>query len=470
MNAPARFNIEAEQALLGAIILNNDALGAAIKHVRTEDFFEPFHGQIFQEISRLITSGRKVTPITLKDAFPNIRVGDQPDDPTVSQYLSRLCAEATTIINAPDYAQLIHELAIIRDFIAIARDLERAPADGYNVDTCVRGAFERLDTLRLKVSGAEQRLASISELAKRLVANAEYIRTGNPAPIPSTGLTDLDKQIGAGFRAGRLYVFAGRPGMGKTILMASSARRTARRGFGVGIFSLEVDGEEISARIMADELAQTNHTPIVYRDILTGELNDGDRAALSNASERVRDLQIEVDASGGLTFFDIAARSRILVERWKKRNIQPGVIWVDYLGLITPSDRYRGRKVDELGEIAKAAKDLSKEIGVGVVLLSQLNRMVESRDDKRPAMSDLRDSGNIEEHADIVGLLYRPAYYDQRDPKIHAGDLAAIERAENRKFDLEIGLGKNRLGPTKTIKLWCDVSRSTIDNSAKGFA
>ncbi len=467
MPATVRWNMEAEQALLGAILINNDAFGAAMKHVRATDFFEPLHARIYEEAGRLITSGRKATPITLKDAFPNIKLTDEPGALTVPQYLARLCAEATTIINAPDYAQTIRDLAMMRAIIAIAGDLERAPSDGYNSDEALKQAFSQLDELRAGNSRSEEERSSIGRLAQYLVDNAETVKNGEPIPVPSTGFADIDRNIGGGFRPGRLIVIAGRPGMGKTVIEAASARRVARRGYGAGIFSLEIDGAEMSSRILADELAMMPRgTPeATYRDILTGELNDMQRSALAQASKRVQDLPIEIDATGGLSFFEIAARARIMIERWRQRGIQAGVIFIDYLGLITPSDRYRGRKVDELGEMAKAAKDLSKRLSVCVVLLAQLSRAVEQREDKRPNMADLRDSGNIEEHADVVGLLYRPYYYDQLDPRVRSGDPAAIERMEARKSELQLGLGKNRLGPTATVHLWCDVGRSAVDNA-----
>jgi len=161
----------------------------------------------------------------------------------------------------------------------------------------------------------------------------------------------------------------------------------------------------------------------------------------------------------------MTARARLACDRWRRQGVKPGLIGIDYLGLVRTGDRYRGNKVDELGEIAKQAKILAGQLEVPVLLLAQLNRGVEGRDDKRPVMADLRASGEIEEHADVVGLLYRPFYYTQRDPRYRDRDPTAMVEIEKRKHDLDVGLDKNRLGPTTVVHLWCDVAKSAVDNS-----
>ena len=176
---------------------------------------------------------------------------------------------------------------------------------------------------------------------------------------------------------------------------------------------------------------------------------------------------MRIDATGGLTMPEIEARVRLDRERFKKEGKRLSVVFIDYLGLIRASDRYRGNKVHELGEVALAAKVMAKRLDCAVVLLAQLSRGVEGRDDKRPVMSDLRDSGNIEEHADFVGLLYRPAYYLERSPAYRNQEPEAVEEATAKKFDLDLIIGKNRLGPTYIVELWCDPAMSAIDNKAK---
>ncbi len=462
MMAAPPCSMEAEQSLLGAILINNDAYGVAIRYVDAADFFEPLHQRIFAEAGRLITAGRVATPVTVKEAFPNLRIGDDVNAPTINQYLARLCAEATTIINAPDYARTIRELAMMREIIAVGEELRRTPA---NSDVSVRMAFERLDSLRADLHRGDDERASLGRLADELVRNAEDVRKDVPSTVPSTGFTDLDRQLGGGLRPGRLFVIAGRPGVGKTVIGAALARRVAKRGYGVAIHSLEIDGAEMSARIVADEIANESYAPFVaYRDVLTGKMDDQQRRAVERAAERLRDLTLEIDATGDLMISEITARMRIVLDRWRKRDIQPGAVIIDYLGLVKTTGRYEGRKVDEIGEAARDAKNMAKRLGICVVMLCQLNRAVESRDEKRPEMRDLRDSGHIEEHADVVGLLYRHGYYDELDPQVRRSDPAALERMESRRHDLEMQLGKNRLGPRAIVRFWCDVARSAVDD------
>lgn len=458
---PPPQSLEAEQSLLGAILLQNDAYGAAIKHVGPEDFAEPIHALIFEEAGRLITSGRKVTPITMRHAFPELKMGDDTG-PTINQYLATLAAEATTIINAPDYARLIRELSMVRQIVAIAGDLQRAPRDGLNADVALRNAFEQLDSLRSGLDAKDDERATIGALARQLSERMESGEVDDGSAVP-TGLADLDRHLGGGFRDGRLIVLAGRPGSGKTVMGVSTSRRIARSGYGALIFSLEMPRNDVMARFAADELARTQ-TPIDYRDILVGNLNDVQRRKVSEAAFALEPLPIIIDTTVGVSIFEITARAKLICTRWRHADIKPGVIVIDYLGLIRSGERYKGNKVHELGEIAKSAKMLAGETQTCVLMLAQLNRAVESRDDRRPVMSDLRDSGEVEEAADVVGLLYRPAYYDQRDPKVREGDPEAFNRAQGRKYDLEIGLDKNRLGPTSTVNLWCDVAKSAVDN------
>jgi len=455
-------NLEAEQALLGAILLNNDAYGFAIKHVDAADFYVPLHAQIFQESGRLISLGRRVNTVTLKDAFPaGMAAGD---DITISQYLARLAAEATTVVNAPDYARVIRDLALAREIIGIGADLERAPNLGFNADEAIRRAFEQLDTLRANFQAGDDDRATMESLAHSLSARMASDQREEAAHAVSTGFQDLDRQLGGGYRDGRLFVWAGRPGAGKTVYMVASARRVAKAGFGALLFSLEMPRDDIMARFAASELAHTE-TPLDYRDVLVNDLDPFQRQRVIAAADRLQELPIHVDCTAGLGIFEMTARARLACDRWRRQGIKPGLIGIDYLGLVRTGDRYRGNKVDELGEIAKQAKILAGQLEVPVLLLAQLNRGVEGRDDKRPVMADLRASGEIEEHADVVGLLYRPFYYTQRDPRYRDRDPAAMVEIEKRKHDLDVGLDKNRLGPTTVVHLWCDVAKSAVDNS-----
>lgn len=450
-------NIEAEQALLGAILINNQAYGMVSGLVGPEHFFEPIHREIYRLAGDLIVEGKTATPITLKPLLGDVTIADMP----IGKYLVALAANSTTIINAPDYARHVFEFWQLR---RIAEITSAIPVVGTTPSQAVADKWRELDALRA------HSIASVDERDKvgafALKVSEKVMAPQSAEIVPSTGFSDLDRFIGGGYRPGRLIVAAGRPGMGKSVFGIASARRVALKGYGVVYFSLEIDGEEVAARTIAASLAMTS-APIEYSKILARDLSDWQKQKVHEAAQNLGRLPMEIDATGGVSMFEIDARVRMCADAWARRQVKLGLVVIDYLGLVRPSDRYKGRKVDELGEIAWASKQLAKRFGCAVLLLSQLNRAVEGRDDKRPTMADLRDSGNIEEHADIVALLYRPAYYDERDLKVRDGDPDAVAAADARRNDLEVGLGKNRLGPTIAIKLHADVARCCVDNQAR---
>lgn len=449
-------NIEAEQALIGAVLLNNEHYGAVAAQVGPQNLFEPIHAQILQECGRLIMSGRKASPITIKDAFPNVEV---VPGVSIAKYLARLAAEGVASAYERDsYIARVRDLSQMREIIVAADDLRRASQNGLAPDSILRDVWDRLDELRGSTRQESNERGPISALIKRLLDE-----TRQTAPVSTSGFSDLDNAIGGGFRSGRLYIVAGRPGMGKTILCLSSARRAARKGAALSIFSLEIDADEIGARMAADTLSRTS-LPITYSDIIA---HQQDQTRMAKVVEFLSALSIRIDASGGLSMAEIEARARLDGERFAKDGQKLDIVYIDYLGLIKSTDRYRGNKVHELGEIALSAKNMAKRLDCAVVLLAQLNRGVEGRDDKRPIMSDLRDSGNIEEHADFVGLLYRPLYYIEKSPQYIAGDAEAVRKAEAVRFDLDLIIGKNRLGPTKIVGLWCNPALSAVDNKSR---
>lgn len=462
MPKPLPMNLEAEQALLGAILVNNEAFGLVRHFLLPEHFHEDLHSRFYDTISSMIIAGQVASPLTVKTFFDEKELAPGF---SVATYLASMAAEATTIVNARDYGRLIYELSARRRMIALANAVSdaaySAPA-GQATDVLIEQAESGLQELRSAFMERGAASSAIISHMTRLSASIADQKAGNKPPVAATGLHDLDRIIGGGLRAGRLIVLAGRPGMGKTILEASIARRLANRGFAVGIFSLEIDGEEMCARLMADHLS-ASRVSIAYRDILTGAVNDANMGHVQRAAKTVSDLAISIDAATSLSIAEIEARARGWREKYAKDGKRLAVIFIDYLGLVKASDRYKGRKVDELGEIVLACKMMAKRLELAVVLLAQLNRSVESRDDKRPTLSDLRDSGNIEEHADAVGLLYRPVYYLQKQNE-NDNSQELLDLVHAKQNDLQIVIAKNRLGPTGTVQLYCDVALSSIDN------
>lgn len=457
--------IEAEQALLGALLLNEHAL-ANVGFLDARHFGEELHARIYASMLELAGAGQKVSLITVGAQLADLQLPEGA--PPIRAYLATLAREATTIADAPGYSELIVDAWARRELIALAgaaADAARLPGVG-RLQATLDEMDARLVTLRNDAAPPIARNGDLVGGVDAILDNIEAIQRGDALPVPTSGFLDIDRRLGGGLRRGRLIVIAGRPGMGKTILNVAMARRTARKGFGAMLFSLEIDRDEITARMLANALGGST-IPLDYRDILSGKIEPGDVSRLRELRQRFAAMPLAIDATPGLKIAQIEARTKRTTMQFEREGRRLDLVLIDYLGLIQVEDRYRGNKVAELGDVALGAKNMAKRLDVNVVLFAQLSRAVESRDNKRPIMSDLRDSGNIEEHADAVGLLYRPAYYDAKDPRMARGDSEFIAQAQARANDLEIVWDKNRLGPTGTDTLYCDVGRNFVDNGER---
>lgn len=467
--APPPANIEIEQALLGAIMVNNDTL-QIVGNLAPEHFFDPLHAQIYDSLRRLVAAGKRASASILASDFRQVKVGEELNG---SQYVARLMAEATTIVDAQHYAATIIDLATKRNMIALAQKMDEA-ARGSTVDISAAQLLDEVEAnitaMRSGQSQAEATSFSLRDVAARLIARAEDSARRSDALVPTTGLRDIDEALGGGYPPKTMIVFAGATGSGKTQFMASSARKTARSGWGVLIFSLELDKDQVGARLMAAEMAHAamrgQHT-MSYSDAIKPKVDPQTLEQMRRAAERVDALPVEIVDTPGLTTAQIAARVKLVKAQMAARGIRLGVVFVDYLGLIRPPNmRDRQKKVNELGDIALDLREMAKREELCVVALAQVNRSVHGRDDKRPVKSDLRESGEVEEHADAIGMIYRPAYYDRTDPKRDDPERAALIDA--RKHDLEINFDKNRLGAPTTITVYCDVGTGLIDMK-RGF-
>ncbi|WP_458436887.1 replicative DNA helicase [Methylorubrum extorquens] len=282
----------------------------------------------------------------------------------------------------------------------------------------------------------------------------------------STGIPDLDRSTNGGFQRGQLWLMAGRPGMGKTVVLTTLSRLAARQE-GVIVFQLEVTRDQQWARYIAD-LSYMRNRPLPFGRIMAGQVDDEDEWRIEEAAQRLGTLDLRVECEPGVSVAQITFAGKAEKKRLAARGKRLGVVFIDYLKFVKVSDRYKGNRVLEIGEISGALKSLAKAEDICVVLLAQLNRQVEAegRADRRPTVADLRDSGELEQDADVVLLLYRDAFYLEK--KVKAGDDEAAERLADRQNSLEIILGKNRAGPCLTLDLWCDVSASSIAQNARG--
>src|SRR3981081_1032011 len=411
----APHNIEAEQSLLGAILVNNDAFYRVSDFLEPKHFFEPIHQTIFETASSLTRMGKVAQPGTLKPFVPaETDIGGM----TVGQYLARLAAEATTIINAQDYGRTVYELALRRDLIRIGEDMVNVAFDA-PVDFAPRAQIEDAERQLYELAesgrydGGFQRFSQALATAVDMAAKA-FQRDGKLSGI-ATGLRDLDTKMG-GLQASDLIIVAGRPGMGKTALATNIAYNIAKahraevqadgtmksvNGGIVGFFSCEMSAEQLATRILSEQ------TSIASSTIRRGGITETDFEKIRDYSIELQSLPLYVDETGGLSISQLTARARRL-----KRQKGLDVIVIDYIQLLQGSGKKgNDNRVQEGTEIPTSLKALAKELNVPIIALSQLSRQVESRDDKRPQLSDLRESGSIEQDADVVMFVFREEYY-----------------------------------------------------------
>ena len=474
------YNTDAEQALLGAVLINNAAYFRVSEFLQAEHFGNAVHGRIFAAVGKKIESGQRADPVTLKGQF------DQDDAlMTVggSQYLARLANTAVTIINAEDYGRVIYDLYQRRELITLGEDVVN-DAFRQDLDDPAREQIERAEKRLFDLATVGQLEGGFRAFEAALtdaISNAEgaFKRSGRTVGV-ATGFDGLDKKLG-GLHPSDLVILAGRPSMGKTALATNIAfnaakaykpvrspdgRTIAEDGAVVGFFSLEMSAEQLATRILAEE------TGISSDRIRRGDISHGDFDKFVRASQQLAGMRLFIDDTPALTVSALRTRSRRLM-----RQQGLGLIIVDYLQLLRPSNQVRviENRVQEVSDITRGLKALAKELNVPVLALSQLSRAVEQREDKRPLLSDLRESGSIEQDADVVMFIFREEYYlAGREPaRPEDGDKQANDEYEkwHKKFNDAYGLGeiiiaKQRHGPIGTIKLRFDAQTTKFEDFA----
>jgi replicative DNA helicase len=451
-------SIEAEQQLLGAILINNDVYDRVANLIGAKHFYDPVHARIFETAATRIAKGNLASPVTLK-AFLEDDEGLQALGG--SAYLVRLAGAAISAFAARDYAQMIHDMAIRRELIglgheiagkAMKADVETEPSDQ------IVEAEQKLYTLSDQGQaerGFQSFLSAVTDAVK--VANAAYQRDGGLAGI-STGLVDMDRKLG-GLHKSDLVILAGRPSMGKTSLATNIAFNIARayrrgtrpdgtegavEGGVVGFYSLEMSAEQLAARVLSEA------SEIPSENIRRGDMTEPEFRQFVDAAKTLESCPLYIDDTPALPISQLAARARRL-----KRSQGLDVLMVDYLQLVRPGSS-RESRVNEVSEITQGLKAIAKELDIPVIALSQLSRQVEQREDKRPQLADLRESGSIEQDADVVMFVYREEYYVEREKPSEdkLEEMAAWqERMERLHGKAEVVIGKQRHGPIGTVEL-----------------
>ncbi len=464
-------NIEAEQQLLGAILTNNEIFDRISSLVKAEHFFDPVHQRIFEVAAARIQKNALASPVTLKAFLEDDAGLKELGGPA---YLVRLAGAAISAYAARDYAQMVYDLAVRRELIQLGRDIAAQAAK-------VEVASEPKD----QIIEAEQRLYKLGEqgVAERgfqsflkavtdavNVANAAYQRDGGLAGI-STGLVDMDKKLG-GLHPSDLLILAGRPSMGKTSLATNIAFNIVKaykrgrlpdgtegavEGGAVGFFSLEMSAEQLAARILSEA------AEVPSEQIRRGDMTEQEFRRFVEAAKALEACPLYIDDTPALPISQVAARARRL-----KRTHGLDVLIIDYLQLLKGSSK--DNRVQEVSEITQGLKAIAKELNIPVIALSQLSRAVESRDDKRPQLSDLRESGSIEQDADVVMFVFREEYYREREkPGDHELEKMAQWQAlmESVHGKAEVIIGKQRHGPIGTVELSFEGRFTRFGNLAK---
>ena len=456
-------NVEAEAALLGALMIDNRIVEDVQMMLAAQHFFEPLHGRIYEAILRLADRNMVANPVTLKpllEADPALRELGGPG------YLAQLTGSGAAVIGARDFARQIYDLALLRELVGVGRELvEKALDTSEEIDP--KGQIEVAEMALYAVAeqggdtGSMKTFAQATRLAVDMAEKA--LNSGGHVSGVTTGLDGLNTRTG-GLHNSDLIIVAGRPGMGKSSLATNIAFNAARRwvrdmadgiaeeksiGAPVAIFNLEMSADQLATRILAEQ------SGISSEALRMGRINHGDFQNLVRASRDLQDLPLYIDDTAGLTIAALRTRARRL-----KRRHKIGLVIVDYLQLLQGSGKATDNRVNEISEISRGLKTLAKELNVPVIALSQLSRAVESREDKRPQLSDLRESGSIEQDADMVWFLYREDYYEMsKEPDINQD--AAAYAAWREKMDRisghsELIVAKQRHGATGKVRLYFD--------------
>jgi replicative DNA helicase len=439
-------NIEAEQSIIGSILLNNEIFDEINLLINSKNFYDPMHQKIFMAIEKLIYSGMLANPITLKNYFEN-----EKDELNIPNYLFKITKFSTSSRQAIEYSKLIYDLYVKRELIKISENIiDTAKSNDLDNDgkSIIENFEKSLFDLAEKGSFSSS-LVKFDEAMKMTIemASSAYKNEEGIVGVP-TGLTDLDYRLG-GLHKSDLLIIAGRPSMGKTALATNIAFNAAKkiqndgRKSTIAFFSLEMSSEQLSTRILAEQ------SRIKSNDIRRGKISEEQFDKFIEISKNISELPLYIDETPAISIAALSNRARRI-----KRLYGLDMVVVDYIQLMKASNFREGR-VQEISEITQGLKALAKELSVPVLALSQLSRAVEHRDDKKPQLSDLRESGSIEQDADVVMFVYREAYYLQgKEPRPATVEHAEWQAKMNDISHLaEIIIGKQRHGPTGNVML-----------------
>ena len=443
-------NIEAEQALIGSVLVNNDIIDEISSIIKSSTFYDPAHTKIYEVIETLNNKGMIANPITLKNFFEKDNMLDEVGG---TEYLVKLTRFSSSTKQAVDYAKIIHEMFLRRQLVLISDKLStdtlNANDQDQNAEDIIESAEKSLFDLAERGRFSQSYIKFNQAIDQTIQMATMAMQSDQGIVGIPTGLTDLDEKLG-GLHKSDLIILAGRPSMGKTALATNIAYNASQHILkrqeksSVAFFSLEMSSEQLSTRILSEQ------AKIRSDDIRRGKVNEEEINRYIETSRNIYNLPLFIDETPAITIATLSNRARRM-----KRLFGLSLIVVDYIQLMRSSSNKNDGRVQEISEITQGLKALAKELSVPVLALSQLSRAVEQRDDKQPQLADLRESGSIEQDADVVMFVYREAYYlERKQPK-----LGSIEHAEwqSKMNDVnglaDIILGKQRHGPTGVVKV-----------------
>ena len=440
-------NIEAEQAVIGSILVSNDIFDEINTIISSINFYDPMHQKIFEAIESLIYKGMLANPITLKKYFE-----DEKDDINVPEYLVKVTKFSTSVRQAIEYSKIIYDMFVRRELIKISEEtidsakLNELDKTGQNI---IENSERQLFDLAEKGS-FNSSLIKFDDAMKQTIemASAAYKNEEGIVGVP-TGLRDLDDKLG-GLHQSDLIIIAGRPSMGKTSLATNIAFNAAQKlqdsgkKSSVAFFSLEMSSEQLSTRIISEQAR------ISSNDIRRGRISDDQFDKFLETSKNISELPLYIDETPAISIAALSNRARRI-----KRLFGLDMIVVDYIQLMRGTTYNKDGRVQEISQITQGLKAIAKELAVPVVALSQLSRQVEQRDDHKPQLADLRESGSIEQDADVVMFVYREGYYlSRKEPREATVEHAEWQAKMNEVAHLaQIIIGKQRHGPIGNVTL-----------------
>ena len=439
-------NIEAEQSVIGSILLNNEIFDDINTIISSKNLYDPMHQKIFSAIENLIYKGMLANPITLKNYFEN-----EKDEINVPEYLVKITKFSTSSRQAIEYSKIIYDMFVRRELVKISENTIHT-AQQKDLDVTGQKIIEDSEKLLFDLAengSVKSSLIKFDEAMKFTIemASNAYKNEEGIVGVP-TGLTDLDDRLG-GLHKSDLVIIAGRPSMGKTALATNIAFNAAKKiqesakKSSIAFFSLEMSSEQLSTRILAEQ------SKIKSNDIRRGRISDEQFDKFIETSKNISELPLYIDETPAISIAALSNRARRI-----KRLHGLDMIVVDYIQLMRATNNRDGR-VQEISEITQGLKAIAKELSIPVLALSQLSRAVEARDDKKPQLSDLRESGSIEQDADVVMFVFREAYYlEKKEPQPATVQHAEWQAKMNEISNLaEIIIGKQRHGPTGNVYL-----------------